>query len=86
MAEATARGIERVAEAVQNVGGEKAVALRVAEQYVEAFGKLAQEGTTVILPATANDIGSMVAQALTVFQTISKTTGATNGPTVTDIG
>jgi len=79
VAEATARGIERVAVAVQNVGGEKAVALRIAEQYVEAFGKLAQEGTTLILPATANDIGSMVAQALTVFQTISKTTEGTSG-------
>ncbi len=86
VAEATAKGIEKVAEAVQKVGGEKAVALRVAEQYVEAFGKLAQEGTTLILPASANDIGSMVAQALTVFQTISKTTERTSGPAVADIG
>jgi len=86
VAEATARGIERVADAIQKIGGEKAMALRVAEQYVSAFGKLAQEGTTVILPATANDIGSMVAQALTVFQTISKRTDGTSGPAVADIG
>jgi len=86
VAEATARGIERVADAIQKTGGEKAMALRVAEQYVNAFGKLAQEGTTVILPATANDIGSMVAQALTVFQTISKTTDGTSGPAAADIG
>ncbi len=86
VAEATARGIERVADAIQKVGGEKAVALRVAEQYVTAFGKLAQEGTTVILPATANDIGSMVAQALTVFQTINRTTAGTSGPAVEDAG
>lgn len=70
VAEATARGIEMVAEAIQRQGGSDAVALKVAEQYINAFGRLAKESTTVLLPANANDIGSTVAQALTVFNQI----------------
>lgn len=70
VAEATARGIEMVAEAIQKQGGPDAVALKVAEQYITAFSKLAKESTTVLLPANANDIGSTVAQALTVFNQI----------------
>lgn len=70
VAEATANGIERVAQAIQKAGGEEAVSLRIAEQYVSAFGKLAKESTTLLLPANANDPGSMVAQALSVFDSI----------------
>jgi len=70
VAEATAQGIERVAAAIQHVGGEQAAALRVAEQYVAAFSKLAQESTTLLLPAHTGDAGSMVAQALAVFDRI----------------
>ena len=38
IAEATAEGIRRVAEAIQTPGGQEAVRLRVAEQYVTQFG------------------------------------------------
>ncbi|MFO0388096.1 MAG: SPFH domain-containing protein [Alphaproteobacteria bacterium] len=70
VADATAKGIEMVAAAIQKQGGEHAVALRVAEQYVSAFRALAQESTTVLLPSNAGDAGSMVAQALSVFDSI----------------
>ncbi len=70
VAEATADGIRKVAEAIMQHGGDKAVALRVAEQYVQAFGKLAKESNTILLPANTGDAGSMVAQALTVFESI----------------
>jgi regulator of protease activity HflC (stomatin/prohibitin superfamily) len=79
VAEATAKGIEMVAGAIQQKGGEEAVALRVAEQYVDAFRELAQESTTVLLPANAGDAGAMVAQALTVFESI-KHKAASPGP------
>ena len=36
-AEATARGVTELAEAVRATGGAEAVGLRVAEQYLEAF-------------------------------------------------
>lgn len=70
VAKATAEGIEMVASAIGKDGGEEAVALRIAEQYVAAFSKLAQESTTLLLPANASDAGSMVAQALSVFNSI----------------
>ncbi|MDX1975045.1 MAG: stomatin-like protein [Rickettsiales bacterium] len=70
VAEATAKGIEVVASAIQKQGGEDAVSLRVAEQYVAAFKELAKKGTTVLLPTNAGDASSMVAQALSVFEAI----------------
>ncbi len=70
MAEATGEGITKVAAAITAQGGTDAVALRIAEQYVSAFAQLAKTGTTILLPANASDAGSMVAQALTVFDSI----------------
>jgi len=74
VAKATAGGIEMVASAIDKVGGEKAVALKLAEQYIEAFSNLAKESNTVLLPAQTGDAGSMVAQALSVFNAIQEKT------------
>ena len=76
IAQATAEGIQEVAKALNSAGGAEAASLRVAESYVEAFEKLAKESTTILLPANASDAGSMVAQAMTVFSKIYKTTKA----------
>ncbi len=76
VAEATAKGIDVVAESIIKTGGSEAVALKIAEQYVSAFGQLARTSTTVLLPANASDAGSMVAQALTVFDSIKNKTVA----------
>src|SRR5690625_1373000 len=61
VAQATADGLRLVAEAIHQPGGAEAVSLRVAEQYVREFGRLAQESTTLILPAELSDIGGSVA-------------------------
>ena len=61
LAEATAAGIERIAAAINQPGGEQAVSLRIAEQYVSEFGKIAKTGNTLILPAELADIGGAVA-------------------------
>jgi regulator of protease activity HflC (stomatin/prohibitin superfamily) len=61
VATATAKGIEAVAAAIEKAGGKEAVSLRIAEQYVAEFGKLAKESTTLILPAELANIGSAVA-------------------------
>ena len=65
---ATAEGIRRVAEAIKQPGGYEAVQLRVAEQYVAQFGNLAKESNTLILPANASDVGSMIALAMKSIQ------------------
>ena len=64
VATATAEGIRRVAEAIKLPGGYEAVQLRVAEQYITQFGKLAKEGNTIVLPANVADVGSMMALAM----------------------
>ncbi|KAF9278238.1 hypothetical protein BGZ88_000711 [Linnemannia elongata] len=75
-AQANAEGIRRIAEAITDgEGGHHAVSLTVADKYVDAFSKLAKESTTLILPASASDASSMVAQALTIYDGITKKRG-----------
>jgi len=69
-AEATAKAVRMIAEAVDKDGGEEAIALRVAEQYLEAFGNIAKESTTMMLPSNAADPSSMVAQAMGMYKEI----------------
>ncbi|KAG1474932.1 hypothetical protein G6F56_000044 [Rhizopus delemar] len=71
-AAASAQSIEKVAQAISTNRGHEAVSMSVAEKYVEAFGRMAKEGTTMIVPAAANDAASMVTQALTIYNTINK--------------
>jgi regulator of protease activity HflC (stomatin/prohibitin superfamily) len=64
VASATAEGVTRVAGAVRAPGGQEAMQLRVAEQYVEQFGKLAQAANTLVVPANLSDVASMLALAM----------------------
>lgn len=69
VAQATAESIRLVAAAIQNDGGMEAVQLRVADNLVEQFGKLAKTNNTLILPANFADMGSMIAAAMTIVKT-----------------
>jgi len=68
VAGATAEGIRRVADAIGVAGGYEAVQLRVAESYIERFGELAKSSNTMILPANAADVASMIATAMSVIR------------------
>ena len=68
VATATADGIREVARAINQPGGAEAVQLRVAEQYLQQFGKIAKEGNTLVLPANLSDVGSMVSLAMNVIR------------------
>jgi regulator of protease activity HflC (stomatin/prohibitin superfamily) len=68
VATATAEGIRRVAEVISQPGGVEATQLRVAEQYVQQFGQLAQESNTLVIPANVADVAAMVQVAMRVFQ------------------
>lgn len=67
IARATAEGIRKVASAIQDKGGIEAINLRVAEQYLTEFGKLASENNTMILPGNLTDIAGIVATAMSVI-------------------
>ncbi|BCX47026.1 stomatin/prohibitin superfamily protein [Haloferula helveola] len=68
LATATADGIRRIAEAIEAPGGQAAVNLRIAEQYVKEFGNLAKEGNTLIVPQNLSDIGGTVASLAKILQ------------------
>lgn len=70
VAEATAEGIDIVAKAIQNSGGSDAVSLKVSEQYINAFGKLAKECNTILLPSNLENPSGFIAQAVTIFENI----------------
>jgi regulator of protease activity HflC (stomatin/prohibitin superfamily) len=68
IAQATAEGLRKVAETIQVPGGQEAVQLRVAEQYITKFGELAKTNNTLILPASVSDVGSMIAVAMNAIR------------------
>ena len=68
VATATAAGLRKIAEAIQAPGGWEAVNLRVAEQYIREFGKLAKENNTVIIPSNLSDISGMVASVTSLIK------------------
>ena len=78
VADATAKGISIVASAIKQDGGQDAVSLKVAQQYVEAFGKLAKDSNTILLPADLSSPSSVIAQAMTIFNNVKESTGKKN--------
>lgn len=78
-AKATAGGISAVAASIAQgkESAQGAVSLTVAEKYVDAFGKLAKEGTSVIVPGNVGDIGAMIASAMAVYGKVSESQAKT---------
>ncbi len=68
VARATAEGLKTVGAAVVNQGGPEALQLRVAEQYIGEFGKLAKSGNTFVVPANLGDLTSMMALATDILK------------------
>lgn len=67
IAEANAAAVQAVGEAISGKGGMDAANLKVAQEYVAAFANLAKTTNTVIVPANAADIASLVTTAMTVL-------------------
>ena len=73
-ARATAAGVDAVASAIAR-GGEDArgaMGLSVAEKYVDAFGRLAKEGTAVVVPGNVGDMAGMITSAMAVYGKVSE--------------
>ena len=71
IAQATAHGLREVASALSEPGGREAVNLRVAEQWVNEFGKLAKTNNTMIVPAQLGDVATMVSTVMGTMGNIS---------------
>jgi regulator of protease activity HflC (stomatin/prohibitin superfamily) len=68
IANATAEALRQTGAAIREPGGQDAVNLKVAEQYVEAFAKLAKTNNTLIVPGDLGNMSSMIASALQVVK------------------
>ncbi len=69
VADATAQALERIAVAIQQPGGEQAVQLKVAEQAVDAYGKLASDATTtLVVPSNMTEVSSLITSAMKMMQ------------------
>lgn len=67
VADATANAVRAVASAIGEPGGLSAANLKVAEQYIGAFGNLAKAGNTLIIPGDLSNIAGLVSSAMTVL-------------------
>jgi regulator of protease activity HflC (stomatin/prohibitin superfamily) len=68
IADATAKAVRQVGEAIREPGGIEAVNLKVAERYVDAFGQLARANNTLIVPSNLADVSSLISAAMTVVK------------------
>ncbi len=69
VAVATALGIKEIAKSINAEGGMNAVNLRIAEQYLTEFGKLAKLNNTMIVPADLSDIAGVISSITSVLNT-----------------
>lgn len=79
IAEANAAAVRAVGEAISDKGGMDAANLKVAQEYVAAFGRLAKESNTLIVPANAADIAALITTAMTVMDKTRQSQAAAKG-------
>ncbi len=66
IADANAEALRKVGQAISEHGGSDAVNLKVAEQYVSAFEKLASTNNSIIVPSNLSDMSGLIASALQI--------------------
>jgi regulator of protease activity HflC (stomatin/prohibitin superfamily) len=80
VATATAEGLRQVGTALSGQGGIEAMQLRIGEEYVKQFGKLAKESNTLVVPANLTDLAAVVTMATSIARRGSSTVAATRDP------
>ncbi len=68
VASATAEGLRKVGVALTERGGIEAMQLRIGEEYVRQFGKMAKEATTLVIPSNLSDLASVVSMATSILR------------------
>ncbi len=68
VATATAESLQQIAAALQKPGGDDAMRLRLGEEWISQFGKLAKAGNTFVVPANLSDMSSMLAVATSIVK------------------
>ena len=73
VATATAEGLRQVGSALSDRGGIEAMQLRIGEEYVRQFGKMAKESTTLVVPGNLSDLASVVTMATSIIRRAAAT-------------
>jgi regulator of protease activity HflC (stomatin/prohibitin superfamily) len=68
LAEASADAIRRIAQAIEQPGGDQAVQLKVAEKAIEAYALLAKANNTMIVPGNMTEVSGLIATAMAVMK------------------
>ncbi len=68
VAKASADAIRAIAAAAVVDGGLEALQMQVAKDYIDKWGNLAKQGTTLIVPADLGNVGGLVATALEIVK------------------
>ena len=68
VAMATAQGVREVALAINEPGGKDSVSMRIAQEWIESFGKLAKTNNSMIIPTNLADIASVTAILKNAFE------------------
>ena len=68
LAEANAAALRQIAAAIGEPGGQEAVNLKVAEQYVGAFSNLAKTNNSIIVPANLGEMSGLIASAMQIVK------------------
>ncbi|XP_034107114.1 stomatin-like protein 2, mitochondrial [Drosophila albomicans] len=84
VADARARSLQAIAKSLANTDGQSAASLTLAEQYIEAFKKLAKTNNTMILPSNPGDVTGFVAQAMAVYNHVSKPNNNSLSPIINE--
>jgi regulator of protease activity HflC (stomatin/prohibitin superfamily) len=79
IAEANAAAVRAVGEALSETGGLDAANLKLAQEYVAAFARLAKESNTLIVPANSADLSGFVSTAMTVMERTRQSQSAAKG-------
>jgi regulator of protease activity HflC (stomatin/prohibitin superfamily) len=82
VATATAEGLRQVGIALSDRGGIEAMQLRIGEEYVKQFGRLAQSGTTLVVPANLTDLASIVTMATSIARKPAGAPPAAGSPAI----
>ena len=69
----TKNGYDLAVKRINEKGGVNAVNLRIAEQYLNEFGKLAKTNNSIIIPSNLSDIAGMIKAAATVIKDQTQT-------------
>jgi regulator of protease activity HflC (stomatin/prohibitin superfamily) len=79
VASAQAEALRQVGEAANTAEGQKAIQLDLATKAIEAKQAIARESSVVLLPDGGTEAANVVAQAMTIINTLNQNKEKSNG-------